>query len=409
VNYPKLSLAVRSCALLFLISCNKGEGEVITSVDALSVDGDEITYACSFEVLQNKYTVNDMGIWYGTAPDPAGSGIQVSHGTGSNEFSGSLNNLDYGTTYYIQAYVDVDGTVHYSDVASKTIGGGWNELDVNPNQACSYVALTPAGIVHAVGSSGAHFYSTNEGESWSPITHSTAHNLAELKFIDENTAYVQAGNELRKSTDGGMTWMDIAVAPATIDAVCYYDAATLFVANYDSIYRSTNSGATWAAAFVDLSVGGDEIEEISFVSPAIGYALAGEGDVFKTTNGGISWINLGPGIFPVADLRQCYFINASTGIAGLGSSIYRTTTGGISWTSIYEGSYYSKITEIHFCDEQNGVFSTYDGHIARTTNGGLSWIFDPVAGGDADMMDVEMLNASTAYAINEDGIIFKYR
>jgi len=124
----------------------------------------------------------------------------------------------------------------------------------------------------------------------------------------------------------------------------YYDVAitpdsTVFVCGRDSfsgiLIRSQDLGSTW-----DTTTFSDECYDISFPTNSIGYAKVYPGNLYKTIDGGNSWILIYDSLIasPSGDLL---FINQDTGFSSYqdgGAGFFRTFDGGITWNQIIDTS-----------------------------------------------------------------------
>jgi uncharacterized repeat protein (TIGR01451 family) len=190
--------------------------------------------------------------------------------------------------------------------------------------------------------------SHDAGATWTlikkapPEDQSTGATDIEIDPLDPNVLFASfAGDAMYKSTDGGATWKpmmngipagNFAVAPtrfsigishpsAAHPAVLYvgfdwYEAdGSHHVAN---VYKSTDAGASWAPTatgendvdnvedYCGTQCSYDNVVEVDptdpnvvFVGGSYGYDLSPEsGGIFRTTNGGRSWVNLGWDLHP---------------------------------------------------------------------------------------------------------------
>ena len=78
-------------------------------------------------------------------------------------------------------------------------------------------------------------------------------------------------------------------------------------------------------------------------------------------------------VIPGLRFDDLYFVNDSTGWAVNGNGeIYKTSDFGESWTmQFYDGPQYFRSVE--FFDDQNGLVGSLDGAVYRTTDGGATW------------------------------------
>ncbi|MEQ1932274.1 MAG: hypothetical protein ABL962_00145, partial [Fimbriimonadaceae bacterium] len=197
-------------------------------------------------------------------------------------------------------------------------------------------------------------------------------------LTDSNTYYIGAADGgVWKTVDGGLTWQNLtdAMPSSSIGATAVPNRQTIYVgtgeANYAlhsryglGIYKSINSGATWAHLGESV-FGGRCISRIvvsprnvnlvyAAVTPAGGFpeksAAKGhpgrDGDlgVFRSTNGGLTWTRL-TGL-PNEACTDLLMSQASTSVmyAAIGrpfgsasNGIYRTSDGGATWTKLGGG------------------------------------------------------------------------
>lgn len=176
------------------------------------------------------------------------------------------------------------------------------------------------------------FKTTNGGANWFINNNIGGQNWS-VNFIDENTGYVGGGNNLRKTTNGGITFDTIP------KSVVYYawdvkfiNRDTIFTAghsrdkNYNlvrTIWKTTNAGNDWVPQYAGAGYLSGQIE---FPTEQTGYIADGWDAIIKTTNAGENWFELNS---PVST-TDIFFTSAETGyVVGLSGMIAKTTTGGI--------------------------------------------------------------------------------
>jgi len=143
--------------------------------------------------------------------------------------------------------------------------------------------------------------------------------------------------------------------------------------------RGRNLSEAWVLKSPLPNHGGREALDVQMVSATIGYALT-DGAVFKTTNGGVTWLQL---TFPNVGPPLClHFLNDTTGWVGGGSSvgsfILRTSNGGASWTTQYSTNG-AGVSDIHMVSSLVGYANTYltiftPARVLYTSNGGTNWV-----------------------------------
>jgi photosystem II stability/assembly factor-like uncharacterized protein len=196
-----------------------------------------------------------------------------------------------------------------------------------------------------------------------------------IKFYDYNTGFVVSKyNVVRKTTDGGNTWVTqtgvLWMEPA---ALCCLDANTWIVADGGTnLNKTTNGGTNWSVTSYPVFGGG--VYEMCFVNSSLGFIGTYEGKIFKSTNAGNNWTQIST-IDSVYLQHNMTFVNENTGyICGRGRYyIFRTTNGGYNWTKQAFGSNVS-INYVHFLNSHTGYAGGYDGLIFKTTNGGSVFV-----------------------------------
>jgi len=149
---------------------------------------------------------------------------------------------------------------------------------------------------------------------------------------------------------------------------------------------------------------------INVVNTNVVYAGKGShGIIIKSTNGGISWVELNT---PASQLvYKIQFINENTGFIGAGTGLYKTNTGGASWQTLTTGSF----CDLHFVTESTGygINADFPAKLYRTTNGGGSFsIFNmgsyPAFLGQAlCYVNANRIFALTVKPASDSSIIFK--
>lgn len=253
--------------------------------------------------------------------------------------------------------------------------------------------------------------STNGGDNWIiNLTFNPGRILQTIKFIDQQTGYINAGyNELYKTTDGGGNWQTL-ILPTDLysNDMSVLNEDTIFLVDDESLtgglFRTTNGGVNWQQLYYNFGGNPDKIymydgnlgfmgvypdrlfrtsngginwtlisgerdfSEMDFIDSLTGWKC--DGNMYKTTNGGINWIEQAlpekRGIILTTSMRSISVLNSDTiwgtgGIAFFGPGrqrgmIYKTTNGGINWgyqipdTSIDISQYYF----IQFIDSKKG-------------------------------------------------------
>jgi photosystem II stability/assembly factor-like uncharacterized protein len=209
------------------------------------------------------------------------------------------------------------------------------------------------------------FHTVNGGRTWKrqgPLFRQ----LNGIAFIDALHG-IAVGNESRFTVDGGATWQPSEVVAGTMYDVDMVDQNTAYSCGFGEVRKTTDGGKTWVSQPIPLA---GNFVGIDFADANTGWVVGAEGSVYKTTNGGASWIR------QRHDTSKFYtgvsFINATEGWVSGNSTILHTADGGQTWTTQPVPSGADAI-EIRFVDAQNGWAAGALRTILHTTNGGQTW------------------------------------
>lgn len=225
------------------------------------------------------------------------------------------------------------------------IGGRTRAIAIDP---------TNTARIYAAGAGGGVWRSTDSGTSWIPLDDRMA-NLAVCSLAidpsNSNTLYAgtgegfgnadaQRGDGIFRSTDGGLTWTQLATTAANPNFFQVNSLAitpngqTLLAATGNGIYRSTNSGVGWNQAS-SINTGNLQIDP-NDANKAIAGGL-GNGRAYFSTDGGASWTSATRPTTTGGRVQVCYAAADSSvtyaSVQANPSQIWRSTNGGQSYSS----------------------------------------------------------------------------
>ena len=243
-------------------------------------------------------------------------------------------------------------------------------------------------------------------QSWTPVTSGTTANLRAVSAKGQTVWVTGDKGTVRKTTDGGMTWRDVAprgVADVDFRDVEMIDEHTVFLMSSGQgpnsrIYKTTDAGASWMLLTTNLEPKGFW-DCMSFWDPTHGIIVGDPVDgkfTVMTTSDGATWQKLkGPsankdeGAFAASG--TCVFTRGTReawfGTGGVGGGrVFHSEDGGQTWsvakTPVRHDSANAGIFSLTFTDALHGVAVGGDymkpdepaGNIAITADGGKTWV-----------------------------------
>ncbi len=163
-----------------------------------------------------------------------------------------------------------------------------------------------------------------------------------------------------------------------LNGVAARDENLYLTAGGDLIFKTTDGGSTWIdrSSAESRSV---EAQAVAFASSSVA-CVVGYGGIVRSTDAGDTWTRatLVPSGNP--ELYDVSFPVPGIGIAvGAGGVIFRTTDEGASWQRVQSGLPY-ELHGVAMGDAQNGIAVGTDygggadkGVVLRTTDGGATW------------------------------------
>ncbi len=246
------------------------------------------------------------------------------------------------TTGWITAGTSV-GT---DGVSLKTTDGGqtWLKDVLSPGGSQAYFANANFGWMFFEGNSSSIYRTSNGGINWiQTYIPSSGAWIGRITFASQTTGWAYgASGKLVYTTNSGATWTTQIVGSTNyIDAVfCMSENEAWAGGGYGGgsgfISYTSNSGQTWIPQTPSTS---SMVNDIFFINNRYGWALNYGGSTQKTTDGGQTWVSSGSisnyyamRILMLDSLRGWIAAYNATGGGnnGLGY-IYKTSNGGDSW------------------------------------------------------------------------------
>lgn len=218
-----------------------------------------------------------------------------------------------------------------------------------------------------VGSDGRLYKSTDLGQSWTNVATAAGVSLAAVYFQNETLGWSQrySGAQFAYTRDGGKTWTEMTL-PNGVNSLRLGEQSWIAVGSTGGIYVSTDSGATWNAAYTGTT---SNLFAVSFTDAKTVWAVGGEGTLLKSEDAGVKWTLVK---LPSSNgvLRDIKFANAKVGwIVGDGGLILATQDGGKTWRQQSSGTNLN-LSSIQMVDANTAWIAGSNGLVLATGNGG---------------------------------------
>ena len=130
--------------------------------------------------------------------------------------------------------------------------------------------------------------------------------------------------------------------------------------------------------FCGSVMGRYNFNSVDFVDSNYGWVAGSAQRVFKTWDGGNTWVRQKTGALSSTFYSVCFLDSLSGFIGGTDGWVYRTADGGSAWQRLSPSSRFA-IFAMCFLDSLNGWIAGYAGNLAKTSDGGQTWT--PVSSG----------------------------
>jgi photosystem II stability/assembly factor-like uncharacterized protein len=255
-----------------------------------------------------------------------------------------------------------------------------------------------AGLAPGGSFGGTLYRSSDGGNTWSVVPALNGTSVFDIEFAPapDGITYLGTQDSIRKSTDGGLTWItlnlgigpndqvfDVALDPSEPSII--WAGITNAGSQPVNVMRSTDGGATWTdrtpphAPMSGRAIAVDPNDSNTVI--AVFGGDFGGGEVWVTTDGGDSWMDRSAGL-PGNPLNAVVYDGTRLLVGGgllFGSQfvgLYESPDLGVTWTPLHDGTWPVLVVEDIAVDPNDAarIFVAIDGGgVNRTTDGGLTW------------------------------------
>ncbi len=241
---------------------------------------------------------------------------------------------------------------------------------------------TDANILYCVNDGGI-WYSSNQGTTWlNRNAGLTITQFYRMTSDPANSSHLAGGTQDNgtQRTTGTINWT--AAFGGDGGEVCFQPKNSNYVlgeTQNNGVRRSVNNGVSWSSATTGLSGSGAWVAPIIAHPDSVGIFYTARQSVFKTTNMGASWFAISSAVFGGTVSQMAISkSNAKYIYATYSYSVYRSTDGGYTFTNASSGLQSKTITSINVHPDSSLVcLVTMSGatgnKVFKTTNGGNNW------------------------------------
>ena len=245
--------------------------------------------------------------------------------------------------------------------------------------------------------------------------------LHSVYFLDRNQGWVAGSNgTLLTTTDGGTTWKKLStLTKDTFQDVYFADKEVgWLIATRDILKLKTNEpasyllktedgGTTWRQVLLNSPDINASLVRLVFADAQHGWAFGETGVVFGTRDGGAHWTPQTAATKHLL-LGGAFSSEAHGCLVGAGGTIIHTSDGGMNWqTSLVRDGAHVRFNAATLVGNRGWAVGAA-GQIFTTNDGGRIW-FAEASTTNADLFDVNFIDASEGWAIGTQGIMLHTR
>lgn len=167
---------------------------------------------------------------------------------------------------------------------------------------------------------GAILHTTDGGATWNvqPLPEGINEPVKGIKGLSRSVAWaVTLGGTVMHTVNGGQTWVVVPTHGVTLKQVNRMDVLgeDIWIADYGSgakgMVHSADNGRTWRQEQLPDVIGGNGPMTVSIVNSRVAWTTVnGQGDIYRTTDGGATWRKDAPDVSGANDIDDVCAVNA---------------------------------------------------------------------------------------------------
>ncbi len=323
------------------------------------------------------------GSWTVRGPSSAGNILPPSWAAGLGQIAAVWGGAVTADTVYLGSrsggfWKTTDGGLNWHATTQDLPAVGVVDIEVHPDRRNEVWILTR----HAAGYSYGLLKSTDFGETWGTTGLSYTQQQAyagEFVMASADSFFVSTNSGVQRSVDGGNAWtscyngnITTMVGHPTNSQVLYaFDSNS-----YNQLRRSTNGGQTWTNHAI-AGQNGYPFMAVSAAAPDWLYVGSGSG-IFKSTDQGITWSSIS--VDPTNSGIMTLGVSATQPNEIYAGSLnqYKSINGGLNWTVFAEWTNFFGNNYLHadmrvFRTWGNRIFTGTDGFLGYSSDNGQTW------------------------------------
>ncbi|HMQ69479.1 MAG TPA: choice-of-anchor J domain-containing protein, partial [Ignavibacteria bacterium] len=226
-----------------------------------------------------------------------------------------------------------------------------------------------------------------------------------------------AASVVRRTTDGGTSWINANPNPGVISGDIYNiyawsanDALCTTSPSSTLIYKTSNGGNNWTQVY---SLAGGFMDAIEMISPTEGYAIGdpvgGKWVVLKTTDGGNSWNRMATEPTQIGTdagyNNSLTIVGTNIWFGSTAGTVYHSPDLGLTWSFISTPGI-SAVYSVHFNTSLIGMAGGSGTNMVKSSDGGTTFTPTNVPGSSGGLVGISGYN-NDIWTVREGTSIYR--